>query len=738
MVAQSIVNQFCRSGRHRRRDRDGQDALRERRDALVAALERELPGGALRAARRAATSCGSSCPRASTSPSSRRPRRERDVLFVKGTDFLLEGGENTLRLAYSGRDAGADRRGHHAARRGGALARRRRLRRRASGTATGTTARSSASCSGPTATGRTRSPCVIHGGFWRARYGRKLMDALCARPRRARLGGVEHRVPPARRAAAAGRARSTTSPPAIDHLAELRARRWTSAGARRARSATRAGGHLRGGGGPRRQARRRRAARAGDRRGRPGGRARPARWRGELRLSDGVVRELLGGPPAERAGPLRVASPLERLPLGVPALLDARRPRRHRAARDVSERFADAARAAGDACELVVIAGRGPLRAPRPGEPAVEGGARVAGVTPRATPRRSTPPTRSRRSATRFVIADERPDLPRRQLARPAAGRPRATGCAALIDRVGRASSSRGWHDWIDAPTRAGDALGRACSAPRPGEVLVADSTTVNLYKLAVRGARRARPRRARHRPRQLPDRPLRARGHRRAARPRAAALRPPTRSTGRPPPTSRARRARSSCSRTSATARARWPTWRRSPRRARGRRDVIWDLCHSAGAVPVDLDARGRRARRRLHLQVPQRRARARPRSSTCAEELQERAALADLGLVRPARPVRDGARRTTRRRASRRFLAGTPPILGLAAVEEGARLTAEAGIDALRAKSRRADRADRSRCTTSGSRRSASSSARRATPRAAARTSRCATPRRGRSAAR
>jgi DNA-binding transcriptional MocR family regulator len=24
------------------------------------------------------------------------------VVFVKGTDFLLEGGENTLRLAYSG------------------------------------------------------------------------------------------------------------------------------------------------------------------------------------------------------------------------------------------------------------------------------------------------------------------------------------------------------------------------------------------------------------------------------------------------------------------------------------------------------------------------------------------------------------------------------------------------------------------------------------------------------------
>jgi len=34
------------------------------------------------------------------------------------------------------------------------------------------------------------------------------------------------------------------------------------------------------------------------------------------------------------------------------------------------------------------------------------------------------------------------------------------------------------------------------------------------------------------------------------------------------------------------------------------------------------------------------------------------------------------------------RRFLAGTPPILGLAAVEEGARLTAQAGIGALHAK--------------------------------------------------
>ena len=79
--------------------------------------------------------------------------KERGVLFVKGTDFLLEGGENTLRLAYSGVtpeqiDEGITR-----------LAEARALawRRRLSVTATATTPRSSASCS--PATGRSRSRC---------------------------------------------------------------------------------------------------------------------------------------------------------------------------------------------------------------------------------------------------------------------------------------------------------------------------------------------------------------------------------------------------------------------------------------------------------------------------------------------------------------------------------------------------------------------------------------------------
>ena len=78
------------------------NALRDRRDAVVTALAARAPRGEVRRAVRAATSCGSSCPRASTWRSSRRPRPSASVLFVKGTDFLLEGGENTLRLAYSG------------------------------------------------------------------------------------------------------------------------------------------------------------------------------------------------------------------------------------------------------------------------------------------------------------------------------------------------------------------------------------------------------------------------------------------------------------------------------------------------------------------------------------------------------------------------------------------------------------------------------------------------------------
>src|ERR687893_225746 len=101
MVSQSIVNQFARSGRMDGAIATVKEALRERRDTLVAALERELPE-----ARFSPPSGGYfmwvELPEGAKVADLEVAAKERDVLFVKGTDFLLEGGENTLRLAYSG------------------------------------------------------------------------------------------------------------------------------------------------------------------------------------------------------------------------------------------------------------------------------------------------------------------------------------------------------------------------------------------------------------------------------------------------------------------------------------------------------------------------------------------------------------------------------------------------------------------------------------------------------------
>jgi len=101
MVAQSIVNAFVRSGRMDAAVRTVKEALRARRDALVTALERELPE-----ARFAPPQGGYfmwvELPEEVRVADLERAASEREVLFVKGTDFLLEGGENTLRLAYSG------------------------------------------------------------------------------------------------------------------------------------------------------------------------------------------------------------------------------------------------------------------------------------------------------------------------------------------------------------------------------------------------------------------------------------------------------------------------------------------------------------------------------------------------------------------------------------------------------------------------------------------------------------
>ena len=111
MVAQAIVHEFCQSGALERSIETVRTNLKARVDALVTALERDLPD-----ARFVAPEGGYfmwvELPEGTDVDKLFAAAGERGVTFVKGTDFLLEGGRNTLRLAYSRRHARADRRGH--------------------------------------------------------------------------------------------------------------------------------------------------------------------------------------------------------------------------------------------------------------------------------------------------------------------------------------------------------------------------------------------------------------------------------------------------------------------------------------------------------------------------------------------------------------------------------------------------------------------------------------------------
>jgi 2-aminoadipate transaminase len=101
MVAQSIVNQFARSGRIEGSIATVKAALQERSGRLAEALRRELPE-----ARFVPTEGGYfmwvDLPDDVDVDAVFTAAGERGVAFVKGSDFLLEGGEHSLRLAYSG------------------------------------------------------------------------------------------------------------------------------------------------------------------------------------------------------------------------------------------------------------------------------------------------------------------------------------------------------------------------------------------------------------------------------------------------------------------------------------------------------------------------------------------------------------------------------------------------------------------------------------------------------------
>jgi kynureninase len=251
----------------------------------------------------------------------------------------------------------------------------------------------------------------------------------------------------------------------------------------------------------------------------------------------------------------------------------------------------------------------------------------------------------------------------------------------------------RSWGHWIDLPQRAGDLLGHHLLGAAPGQVVVCDNTTVNLYKLA-RAALDARPGRGvivTDDDNFPTDRYVLAG----IAAERGGDLRmihtdidqgvhaddvsaAVDHSTALVSLSHVAYRSAALADMAQITAIA----------HDRGAL-VLWDLCHSAGSVPVDLDGCGAD----LAVGCSYKYLNAGPGSPAflyVRQDLQEQLrqpvqgwfGQQDQFAMGPAYdPVPGIGRYTT----------GTPDVIGTAAVEEGVSLLAEAGIGALRDKGMR-----------------------------------------------
>jgi kynureninase len=302
------------------------------------------------------------------------------------------------------------------------------------------------------------------------------------------------------------------------------------------------------------------------------------------------------------------------------------------------------------------------------------GGDRVALTREEAAALDAADPLASFRD--RFVIADpQRIYLDGNSLGRlPVATRDRLRD---LVEEWGDRLVS-GWPQWIDAPARVGDALAGGVLGAGPGEVIVSDSTTVNLYKLCAAALDLAPGALVTDTGNFPTDRyVLEGLAAQRGAELRIgedveAAL--PGAAVVVLSHVDYRRGEIADMKRLTALA------------REQGAR-VVWDLSHSAGAVPVELRAAGVE----LAVGCTYKYLNAGPGAPAylyVARELQERLRSPIQGwfgqrdqfaMERPYDPVEGIGR----------FLAGTPPIIDLAAVEEGVRLTAEAGVGALREKS-------------------------------------------------
>ncbi len=101
MVSQAIVHEFCVSGKIDTSIATVKAALAERVDVLTTALAQHLPEAEYQAPE-GGYFMWVTLPEEADVDAMFEACKERGVQFVKGSDFLLEGGHNMLRLAYSG------------------------------------------------------------------------------------------------------------------------------------------------------------------------------------------------------------------------------------------------------------------------------------------------------------------------------------------------------------------------------------------------------------------------------------------------------------------------------------------------------------------------------------------------------------------------------------------------------------------------------------------------------------
>jgi kynureninase len=238
------------------------------------------------------------------------------------------------------------------------------------------------------------------------------------------------------------------------------------------------------------------------------------------------------------------------------------------------------------------------------------------------------------------------------------------------------------WDEWIELPARVGDLLAETALGARPGEVIVSDSTTVNLYKLASallaeRPGALVAPRDEFPTDRYVLEGLAAAQG-RELRLFESDPLEGPT-----------AEDVERACAAQEVALVCLSQVNYRSGALADTRQiesavhaPVIWDLSHSAGVVaPEGIGLAVGCTYKYLNAGPGA------PAFLYVREELQPGLRTPIQGWFGQRRQF-EMERRYDPQRGVGGFLAGTPNIPALVAVEEGARLVAEAGLERLRAK--------------------------------------------------